>query len=175
MTTVTGKLETITGSPSHATGVWIRAKRASPRGDGLILGSMEKADYNPDTGVVSFSAEPVEAVLMVQGIDRSESFEMIIPDKTSATLRECVEAKTVYHPAVVASGVQHIRDVQAQALSAIDKALADALASVAQSVAAEIGTKLDGKADKAAVEQVQALVMGAMGIASTALKKAKES
>lgn len=62
-----------------------------------------------------------------------------------------------------------------QALTEIETARTNALGQVNTAVTTAVTAQMGTKADKAAVEQVQAMVMGAMGVASTALKKVNES
>lgn len=62
-----------------------------------------------------------------------------------------------------------------QALTEIETARTNALGQVNTAVTTAVTAQMGTKADKAVVEQVQALVMGAVGVASTALKKSKES
>lgn len=175
MTTVTGKLETITGSPSRATGVWVRATRAGPTTGGVMTGEQEPATYNPTTGVVSFTATAgTSGVLVVQLLGRSVSYPIIIPDKPTATLREVVENAHHYPPVVVAEGITQIREARDQALVAIASARLAALAEVQSAVTTAVTAQMGAKADKTTVEQLAGQVMATMGLAGTALHRTKK-
>lgn len=174
MTTVTGKLETITGNPSRATGVWVRATRPGVTAGGVMTEEQEPATYTPTTGQVSFTAQPGTAgVLVVQLPGRSMSYPIIIPDKSTATLREVVENATRYPPVVVAEGITAIRDARDQALVAIASARLAALAEVQAAVTTAVTAQMGTKADRTQVEQLTAQVMATMGIAGSALAKTK--
>lgn len=174
MTTVTGKLETITGSPSRATGVWVRATHAGPTAGGVMTEEQEPASYTPATGVVSFTATAgTSGVLVVQLLGRSVSYPIIIPDKPTATLREVVENAHHYPPAVVAEGITAIREARDEALAAIASARLAALAEVQAAVTTAVTAQMGTKADKTQVEQLAGQVMATMGIASTALARTK--
>lgn len=176
MTTVTGKLETITGTPSRATGVWVRATRPGVTAAGVMTEEQEPAAYNPATGQVSFTAQPGTAgVLVVQLPGRSMSYPVVVPDKTTATLREVVENATRYPPVVVAEGITAIREARDQALVAIASARLAALADVQAAVTAAMAAQMGTKADKTTVDQLAGQVMVNLGLASTALRRTKPS
>lgn len=172
MTTVTGKLETITGSPSRATGVWVRATHAGPTTGGVMTEEQEPATYSPTTGVVSFTATAgTSGVLVVQLLGRSVSYPIIIPDKPTATLREVVENAHHYPPVVVAEGITAIQQARDEALAAIASARLAALAEVQAAVTTAVTAQMGTKADKTTVEQLTAQVIATMGIAGSALRK----
>lgn len=172
MTTVTGKLETITGSPSRATGVWVRATHAGPTAGGVMTEEQEPATYNPITGVVSFTATAgTSGVLVVQLLGRSVSYPIIIPDKSTATLREVVENAHHYPPVVVSDGITAIRQARDEALAAIASAKLAALAEVQAAVTTEVTAQMGAKADKTTVEQLAGQVTLALGVAGSALKR----
>lgn len=181
MTRVTGKLETITGSPSKATAVWVRAKRSRPTSTGVMTEEQEPASYTPATGVVAFDATTgSEGVLVVQLLGgsngqsgRSVSYPIIIPDKPTATLREVVENATVFPPVVVAEGITQIRQARDEALVAIASARLAALAEVQAAVTTAVTAQMGTKADKTTVEQLTMQVMATMGIAGSALARTK--
>lgn len=174
MTRVTGKLETITGSPSRSTGVWVRAARAGPTAGGVMTDEQDPADYNPDTGVVAFDATTgSEGVLVVQLLGRSVSYPIVVPDKSTATLREVVENATRYPPVVVSEGITAIRQARDEALVAIASARLAALAEVQAAVTTAVTAQMGTKADKTQVEQLTAQVMATMGMAGSALARTK--
>ena len=174
MTTVTGKLETITGSPSRATGVWVRATHAGPLTGGVMTEEQEPATYSPTTGVVSFTATAgTSGVLVVQLHGRSVSYPIIIPDKTTATLREVVENAHHYPPVVVTEGITAIRQARDEALVAIASARLAALAEVQAAVTTAVTAQMGTKADKTTVEQLTGQVMATMGMAGSALNRTK--
>lgn len=174
MTTVTGKLETITGSPSRATGVWVRATHAGPTAGGVMTEEQEPVTYNPTTGVVSFTATAgTSGVLVVQLLGRSVSYPIIVPDKPTATLREVVENAHHYQPVVVAEGITAILEARDQALVAIASARLAALNQVNTAVTTAVTAQMGTKADKAHVDELTGWVMATMGTASTALARTK--
>lgn len=174
MTTVTGKLETITGSPSRATGVWVRATHAGPTTGGVMTEEQEPADYNPTTGMVSFTATAgTSGVLVVPLLGRSVSYPIVVPDKPTATLREVVENATKFPPVVVSESITAIREARDEALVAIASARLAALAEVQAAVTTAVTAQMGTKADKTTVDQLSMQVMTTMGMAGSALSRTK--
>ena len=91
MTLVQGELRLVTDTPAEVSQVWVQASEERLHGTGMV--TTERASEQVTNGVVSFNALPGAAVmvLLVNGIP-SLTVKLLIPDKASATLRECIEA-----------------------------------------------------------------------------------
>lgn len=91
MTLVSGELKLVTDAPDEVSQVWLRAPKERLHGTGMVTTGR---DFEPVVdGVVSFTAlpGPVVMVLLANGIPTS-TVKLLVPDKTNATLRECIEA-----------------------------------------------------------------------------------
>lgn len=109
MTRVSGFLQTVIKEPSKVIGVWVRADRLRTSATGLTTPEQESVEWNPDTGEVSFDAEPGKATLVLQYLSRTESVPIGIPDEPTATLRQVVGYDYDY-PAPVLSEVERYRN-----------------------------------------------------------------
>lgn len=91
MTLVQGELRLVTDTPAEVSQVWVQASEERLHGTGMV--TTGRASEQVANGVVSFDALPGAAVmvLLVNGIP-STTVKLLIPDKASATLRECIEA-----------------------------------------------------------------------------------
>lgn len=92
MTRVSGFLQTVIKEPSKVTGVWVRADRLRTSATGLTTPEQESVEWNPETGEISFDAEPGKATLVLQYLGRAESVLMVVPDADRASLTESVNA-----------------------------------------------------------------------------------
>lgn len=91
MTLVSGELKLVTDKPEVVSQVWLRAPKERLHGTGMVTTGR---DFEPVIdGIVSFTAlpGPVVMVLLANGIPGS-TVRLLVPDKQSATLRECIEA-----------------------------------------------------------------------------------
>lgn len=91
LTQVSGSLKLVTGSPAAVSQVWLRAP------DGRVQGA-EYVTEAPDTvqvtgGAVSFDALPGALVMtLVSHGAPMHTVKLLVPDKATATLAECIEA-----------------------------------------------------------------------------------
>lgn len=91
MTVVTGDIRLVTDKPASVSQVWLRAPKGRVQGTAYVT---ESPDAEPvENGAVTFTAfpGPLVMVLVAQGQPLS-SVKLIVPDKSNATLRECIEA-----------------------------------------------------------------------------------
>lgn len=175
MARVTGPLKTISDNASAVLEVNVRATRLRPSGSGLTTTESEPATWSQTTGQVTFTAEPGDAVITLVFPGWEETIPIVVPEKTTATLREVAESAIQYPPPVVTAGVQEIRDAHAQALAEVAAAHAAALADVQAAVAAAVTAQMGTKADKTQVDQLAGQVMVNLGLASGALARVKKT
>lgn len=91
MTLVSGELKLVTDKPEVVSQVWLRAPNERLHGTGMVTTGR---DFEPVVdGIVSFTAlpGPIVMVLLANGIPTS-TVKLLVPDKQSASLRECIEA-----------------------------------------------------------------------------------
>lgn len=91
MTVVTGDIRLVTDRPDSVSQVWLRAPRGRVQGSAYVTESPDAVQV--ENGSVSFSAlpGPLVMVLVTQG-QPLNSVKLIVPDKSTASLRECIEA-----------------------------------------------------------------------------------
>lgn len=91
MTLVQGELKLVTDTPENISQVWLRAPKERLHGTGVVTTGSDSQPVK--NGVVSFTAlpGPLVMVLLSNGIPGS-TVRLLVPDKASATLRECIEA-----------------------------------------------------------------------------------
>lgn len=91
MPIVSGSLKLVTGSPDAVSQVWLRAPNGRTQDGSYVTEA-------PDTiqvtgGAVSFDALPGALVMtLVSHGAPIQAVKLLVPDKTSATLAECIEA-----------------------------------------------------------------------------------
>lgn len=91
MTVVKGDIRLVTNEPAAVSQVWVRAPK--PRTQGLAYVSESSDTVQVDNGVVEFTAFPGAAVMvLVQNGVPTDTVKLIVPDKETASLRECIDA-----------------------------------------------------------------------------------
>lgn len=158
-TNVSGPLRLVTDQPATLVQVMVRAPRPRPHSGGVVVDFTTPATLN--AGTVSFPCVPGAAILSVAraGVPQV-TIPLVVPDKSSATLEECIRA------AQIADDIQRgqleslarrvVEDADAAAKSA--KAAADDRTSVAESKRAVDGYRVEaaGARDAAAASAAAA-------------------
>lgn len=90
---VSGPLKTVLSNPSSVTGAWIRSMGDRPDGDGMILDEQDRVILTD--GVLSFTARPGPAVLVLEQVgERPKSLKLIV-GKEDSSLADAVKAASV--------------------------------------------------------------------------------
>lgn len=91
MTLVKGDIRLVTNTPAAVSQVWVRAPK--PRTQGLSYVSESSDTVTVSNGVVEFTALPGAAVMvLVQNGVPTDTIKLNVPDKETASLRECIDA-----------------------------------------------------------------------------------
>lgn len=93
MPKVTGELKTVLSNPTQVTGVWVRSGQDRTDGDGMILDEPEKVTLS--AGVVSFTASPGPAVLVLGRAGGRPTNLKIMVGTSDSSLADAVKAGSV--------------------------------------------------------------------------------
>lgn len=89
--TVSGPLELVTSKAALVTQVWLRAPEPRLQGSSYVTDFPDVSTV--DNGLVSFEAHPGPLVMvLVTPQGAMKNVKLMVPDKATASLRECIEA-----------------------------------------------------------------------------------
>lgn len=145
-TNVSGLLRLVTNQPAMLVQVMVRASRPRPHAGGMVVDFTTPASV--EDGTVSFPCIPGPAVLSVMHAKVPQvTVPLVVPDKTDATLEECIRAAELADTATRSE----LEDLAGRAVAAVSQAEESAAAAQESAVAAE-DDRREVASDREAVE-----------------------
>lgn len=148
MVSVTGSIKRVTNQPANIQEVWIRAPRGRIQNESYVAELPGVAKVSD--GYVSFDALPGAALMVLVSQSRPiGTVKILVPDKPTASLRECIEAAGLADDGTlgalerlasdVAADLARVMDARADAEAARDDAV-----SAAGEAAGEVRDEFSG-------------------------------
>lgn len=142
MPKVEGPLKTVLSNPTQVTGVWVRSGQDRTDGTGMILDEPDKATLS--AGVVSFTASPGPAVLVLERAGGRPTTLKLMVGTADSSLADAVNAGSVANHLDSHRLAQLVGMIEATQKNAADAAAAATRAETARNQAESmVETKLN--------------------------------
>lgn len=135
---VEGPLKTVLSKPTQVTGVWVRSGQDRTDGTGMILDEPDKATLA--NGVVSFTAAPGPAVLVLERAGGRPTTLKLMVGTTDSSLADAVKAASVANHLDSHRLAQLVGMIEATQKNAADAAAAATRAETARAQAQSMVT-----------------------------------